>query len=74
MRGISLPATQLFVIAIENILRGVCGQFNEDSRDGVRRAAKSDGYIMRGKNNTSHQNLCADGALATNEASCASSF
>ena len=25
MRGISLPAAQLFVIAIENILRCVCG-------------------------------------------------
>ena len=29
VRGISLPATQLFVIAIENIPRGVCGQSNE---------------------------------------------
>ena len=29
MRGISLPAAQLFEIAIENILRGVCGQFNK---------------------------------------------
>ena len=28
VRGISFPAAQLFVIAIENILRGVCGQFN----------------------------------------------
>ena len=34
MRGISLPAAQLFVIAIENILRGGRGggggQFNQD--------------------------------------------
>ena len=29
VRGISLPAAQLFVIAIESILRGVCGQFNK---------------------------------------------
>ena len=29
VRGISLPATQLFVIAIENILRGRCGQLQE---------------------------------------------
>ena len=28
VRGISFPAAQLFVIAIVNILRGVCGQFN----------------------------------------------
>ena len=28
VRGIFLPAAQLFVIAIEDILRGVCGQFN----------------------------------------------
>ena len=28
VRGISLPAAQLFVIAIESILRGVCWQFN----------------------------------------------
>ena len=29
VRGIALPAAQLFVIAIESILRGVCGQFNK---------------------------------------------
>jgi len=29
VRGISLLATQLFVIATENILRGVCGQSNK---------------------------------------------
>ena len=29
LHGIALPAAQLFVIAIENILRGVCEQFNE---------------------------------------------
>ena len=29
MRGISLPAAQLSVIAIRDILRGVCGQSNE---------------------------------------------
>ena len=29
VRGISFPAAQLFVIAIENILRGVCRQFNK---------------------------------------------
>ena len=28
VRGISLPVAQRFLIAIENILRGVCGQFN----------------------------------------------
>ena len=28
VRGISLPVAQLFVIAIENILRGGCRQFN----------------------------------------------
>ena len=33
MRGISLHAAQLFVIALENILRGGCGQFNEISLD-----------------------------------------
>ena len=29
VRDISLPVAQLFVIAIENILRGVCGQSNK---------------------------------------------
>ena len=29
VRGISLPVAQLFVIAIQNILLGGCGQFNE---------------------------------------------
>ena len=28
-RGISLPAAQLFVIVIKNVLWGVCGQFNK---------------------------------------------
>ena len=28
VRCIALPVVQLFVIAIENILQGVCGQFN----------------------------------------------
>ena len=32
VRGISLPVAQLFVIAIENILREVCGQFNKSLR------------------------------------------
>ena len=30
VRGISLPVAQLFVIAIENILRGGCGQSNKE--------------------------------------------
>ena len=29
VRDIPLPVAQLFVIAIESILRGVCGQFNK---------------------------------------------
>ena len=29
VRDIPLPAAQLFVIAIQNILLGVCGHFNE---------------------------------------------
>ena len=29
VRGVSLPAAQLFVIAIENILWCVCGQFKK---------------------------------------------
>ena len=33
VRDISLPVAQLFVIAIENILRGWCGQFNEEKKD-----------------------------------------
>ena len=28
VRGISFPSAQLFVVAIENILWGVCGKFN----------------------------------------------
>ena len=33
MRGITLPAAQLSVIAIRDILRGVYGQSNEVKRD-----------------------------------------
>ena len=34
VRGASLPAAQLFVIVIENILRGGYGQFNENDNGG----------------------------------------